>query len=56
MPNSIITDNGTNFAKGALEQYCYVSGVRLDLASVAHPQSNGQVERVNGLILSGVKP
>ena len=41
MPNSIITDNGTNFAKGALEQYCSVSGIRLDLASVAHPQSNG---------------
>ena len=41
MPNSIITDNGTNIAKGALEQYCFVSGIRLDLASVAHPQSNG---------------
>ena len=54
--HSIITDNGTNFAKGALEQYCSVSIIRLDLASVAHPQSNGQVERSNGLILSGVKP
>ncbi|XP_073363353.1 uncharacterized protein [Aegilops tauschii subsp. strangulata] len=56
MPNNIITDNGTNFAKGALAQYCFVSGVRLDLSSVAHPQSNGQVERANGLILSGIKP
>ena len=56
MPNNIITDNGTNFAKGALEQYRNVSGIRLDLASVAHPQSNRQVERANGLILSGVKP
>ncbi|XP_073363549.1 uncharacterized protein [Aegilops tauschii subsp. strangulata] len=56
MPNSIITDNGTNFAKGALVQYCSVSGIRLDQASVAHPQSNGQVERANGLILSGIKP
>ena len=54
MPNSII--NGTNFAKGALEQCCSISGIRLDLASVAHPQSNRQVERANGLILSGVKP
>src|SRR4051812_33448980 len=43
MPNSIITDNGTNFARGALAQYSPVSGTRLDLASVAHPQSNGQV-------------
>ncbi|XP_073354948.1 uncharacterized protein [Aegilops tauschii subsp. strangulata] len=55
VPNSIIRDNGTNFAKGALAQYCSVSGIRLDLASVAHPQSNGQVERANGLILSGIK-
>ncbi|XP_020201754.1 uncharacterized protein [Aegilops tauschii subsp. strangulata] len=56
MPNSIITDNGTNFAKGALAQYCSVSGIRHNLASVAHPQSNGQVERANGIILSGIKP
>ena len=26
------------------------------LASVAHPQSNGQVKQANGLILSGIKP
>ena len=32
MPNSIITGNGTNFTKGA----------HLDLASVAHPQSNAR--------------
>nr|XP_020170982.1 uncharacterized protein K02A2.6-like [Aegilops tauschii subsp. strangulata] len=56
MPNSIIMDNGTNFAKAALAQYCSVFGIRLDLASVAHPQSNGQVEQANGLILSGIKP
>ena len=41
MPNSIIVDNSTNFAKGALAQYCSVSGIRLDLASVTHLQSNG---------------
>ena len=48
--------NGTNFAKGALARFCATQGIRLDLASVAHPQSNGQVERANGLILSGIKP
>jgi hypothetical protein len=55
IPHSIITDNGTNFAKGALARFCGAQGIRLDLASVAHPQSNGQVERANGLILSGIK-
>ena len=37
MQNNNITDNGTNFTKGALEQYCSVSDIRLDLASMAHP-------------------
>ena len=41
MSNSTITYNGTNFAKGALVQYYSVSGIRLDLASVTHLQSNG---------------
>ena len=36
-PNSIITDNGTNFAKGAFARFCSNKGIRLDLASVAHP-------------------
>ena len=36
VPNNIITDNGTNFAKGALAQYASENGIRLDVASVAH--------------------
>lgn len=51
VPNNIITDNGTNFAKGALVLDCSKEGIRLDLASVAH-----QVERANDLILAGIKP
>src|SRR3954464_13514453 len=56
IPPNIITDNSTNFAKGALARFCATQGSRLDLASVAHPQSNGQVEWANGLILSVIKP
>ena len=56
VPHSIITDDGTNFAKGALAHFCATQGIRLDLESVAHPQSNGQVERANDIILFGVKP
>ena len=55
LPHNIITDNGTNFAQGDLQEYCWEKGIRLDLASLAHPRSNGQVERANSLILSGIK-
>src|SRR3954468_6563519 len=55
IPHSIFTDNGTNFAQGELKEYCQEEGIRLDLASVTHPQSNGQVERANALILGGIK-
>jgi hypothetical protein len=56
VPHSIITDNGTNFAKGVFAEYCGQKGIRLDLASLVHPQSNGQVEKANGLTLAGIKP
>ena len=41
-PNSIITDNGTNFAKGAFARFCGINGIRLDLASVATPRLTGR--------------
>jgi hypothetical protein len=37
VPHSIITDNGTNFTMGVFAEYCGQKGIRLDLASVAHP-------------------
>jgi hypothetical protein len=36
-PHNIITDNGTNFSKGELAEFCEDNGIRLNLASVAHP-------------------
>jgi hypothetical protein len=56
VPHSIITDNGTNLTKGVFAEFCSQKGIQLDLALVAHPQSNGQVEKANGLILVGIKP
>ena len=41
LPHSIITDNDNNLSLGEVEAYCWEKGIRLDLASVAHPQSNG---------------
>jgi hypothetical protein len=56
IPHSIITNNGSNLSQGEVEEYCHHNGIRLDLAFVAHPQSNDQVERTNGSILAGIKP
>jgi hypothetical protein len=49
-------DNRTNFAKGVFADFCSQTGIRLDLALVAHPQSNGQVEKANRLVLAGIRP
>jgi transposase InsO family protein len=54
-PHSIITDNGSNFAQGAFARFCQEHHIRLDLASVAHPISNGQVERMNAIVMAGIK-
>ena len=55
-PHSIITDNGTNLSEGEMQKFCELNHIRLDLASVAHPQSNGQAERANQELLKGIKP
>src|SRR3954462_6130954 len=39
-----------------MEAFCIKEHIRLDLASVAHPQSNGQAERANQELLRGIKP
>ena len=56
MPNSIITDNGTNFTGHYFQEFAKGYGIRIDWASVGHPRTNGQVERAKVLILQGLKP
>ena len=36
--------------------FCDNYHIRVDWSVVAHPQTNGQVERANGMILQGLKP
>jgi hypothetical protein len=55
VPYSIITDNRTNFTSKEFKNYCEGLGIKLKFASVAHPKTNGQVEKANGLICSGIK-
>ena len=56
VPHSIITDNGSNFTADEVKTWCANLGIKLDYAYVYHPQTNGQVERANGLIMSDIKP
>jgi transposase InsO family protein len=51
VPNSIITDNGTQFTGKKFLDFCEDHHIRVDWATVAHPMTNGQVERANGMIL-----
>jgi transposase InsO family protein len=56
VPNSIITDNGSQFTGRKFLEFCDKFHICVDWAAVAHPQTNGQVERANGMILQGLKP
>jgi transposase InsO family protein len=56
VPNSIITNNGTQFTRKKFLDFCEGHHIRVDWAAVAHPMTNGQVERANGMILQGLKP
>jgi transposase InsO family protein len=44
VPNTIITDNGTQFTTKEFKEFCVDSSIKVNYASVSHPQSNGQVE------------
>jgi len=55
IPNVIITDNGTQFTGKTFLDFCDHHHIRVNWSAVAHPRTNGQVERANGMILQGLK-
>jgi transposase InsO family protein len=56
IPNTIITDNGTQFTEKQFLNFCDDNHIRVDWSAVAHLKMNRQVERANGMILQGLKP
>jgi IS30 family transposase len=50
VPRHITVDNRTQFDNQNFREYCKSLGIQLCFASVKHPQSNGAVERTNGII------
>jgi transposase InsO family protein len=55
IPNTIITDNDTQFAGKKFLNFCDDNNIRVDWSAVAHPKTNGKVDRVNDMILQGLK-
>jgi transposase InsO family protein len=53
--NNIITDNRTQFTVREFKDFCADSGIKTNYASVPQPQSNGQVECSNNMILQVLK-
>jgi hypothetical protein len=56
VPNSIITNNVTQFTGEKFLDFCDDNNIRVDSAIVAHPHTNRQVECANGMILHSLKP
>jgi hypothetical protein len=55
LPNSIITDLGTQLTGSAFWDFCDERSIVVKYMLVAHPRANGQVKRANGMILDALK-
>jgi hypothetical protein len=56
VPNSIITDNDTQFTGEKFLDFYDDNNIRVDWGAVARLHTNGQVECANDMILRGLKP
>jgi transposase InsO family protein len=55
IPNSIITDLGSNFTSSEFFDFCEQRSIQIKDASMAHPRANGQAERAIGMILDALR-
>jgi transposase InsO family protein len=49
---AIAVDNGTQFDAKTFKVFCDQIVIKIHFASVRHPESNGLVERANGIIMT----
>ncbi|CDF38390.1 unnamed protein product [Chondrus crispus] len=54
-PAYLLSDNGGQFASKFFQKICQIMGIRNLFTTAYHPQTNGQVERFNQTILSGIR-
>jgi transposase InsO family protein len=55
IPNSIITNLGSNFTSSEFFDFCEQRNIQIKYASVAHQRANGQVERANEMKLDALR-
>lgn len=55
LPTIIITDNGTQFTDKNFQKIMSDLAIKHRLTSMEHPQTNGQAEAANRVILQGLK-
>jgi transposase InsO family protein len=54
VPKAISVDNGTQFDVETFKEFYDQIGTKIHFALVRHPESNGLVERANGIIMTGI--
>jgi hypothetical protein len=54
VPKAITVGNGTQFEAEAFKDFCDQIGTKIHFASVRHLESNGLIERANGIIMTGI--
>jgi hypothetical protein len=55
IPRHITIDNAKYFDNAMFKDFCQQIGTKVAFGSVYHPQTNGAVERANGLIFEAIK-
>jgi len=55
VPRRLVSDSGTQFASQQFGKLCTEVSIKQVFAFVEHPQTNGQVESANKILLRGLK-
>ncbi|CAJ2629814.1 unnamed protein product [Trifolium pratense] len=55
IPQVVVTDNGTQFTDKYFQAFLVALGTKQHFTSVEHPQTNGQAEAANKVILRGLR-
>jgi len=50
VPRKILSDRGLQFASKFMEEFTKVLGTKRQLSMAYHPQTDGQIERINQVI------